>query len=80
MHVNSNDITAVQAELVEHFGNGLHDSSGFLTRVPHDCLTRRKVGRDQTSEVGVTVVGDNLAEGRARYRHQFDGCLRINVM
>ena len=71
MHVNSNDITAVQAELVEHFGNGLHNRSGFLTGVPDDCLTRRKVGRYQTSEVGVTVVGDNLAEGRAGYRHQF---------
>ena len=71
MHVNSNDITAVQAELVEHFGNGLHNRSGFLTGVPDDCLTRRKVGRYQASEVGVTVVGDNLAEGRARYRHQF---------
>ena len=71
MHVNPNDITAVQAELVEHFGNSPHDRSGFLTRVPHDCLTRWKVGRDQTSEVGVTVVGDNLAEGRTGYRHQF---------
>ena len=71
MHVNPNDITAVQAELVEHFRNSPHDRSGFLTRVPHDCPTRWKVGRDQTSEVGVTVVGDNLAEGRAGYRHQF---------
>jgi|TARA_B100001971_G_scaffold111593_1_gene102639 hypothetical protein len=69
MNISTDDILAPQPKLIQDIDDRLHDSLGFKRWISQSYSSSWKIGSDQSRQVCVTIVNDNLAKGCARAGH-----------